>query len=286
MEKRIILRGVAVGALGGLLAFVFGRIFAEPIIGRAIDYESGRDAAQAALDKAAGLPPAEAGPDLFSRTIQANVGAGVGMILFGVVMGALFAVVYCLCVGRVGRIRPKNLALLVAGGMFLSLYLVPSLKYAANPPSIGHPDTIKDRTWLYLTMVACSAVFLVLAVWLGQRLQARVGSWNASLLAGAAFVTAIGIVMLVLPSLGELAANTTQFGDFATETPQPLKDSAGAVVYPGYPADDLYLFRVYSLAAQAILWAAIGLCFAPLATRLLGPGVEPVRRVPEPAAQP
>ena len=55
MEKRIILRGFGVGALGGLLAFIFARIMSEPLIQKAIDYESGRDAAQNALRKAAGL---------------------------------------------------------------------------------------------------------------------------------------------------------------------------------------------------------------------------------------
>lgn len=51
MEKKIILRGALVGALAGLLAFMFARIFAEPQIQAAIDYESGRETAQAALDK-------------------------------------------------------------------------------------------------------------------------------------------------------------------------------------------------------------------------------------------
>ena len=55
VERRFILRGLLVGAFGGILAFVFARIFAEPQIQAAIDYESGRDAAQALLDKAAGL---------------------------------------------------------------------------------------------------------------------------------------------------------------------------------------------------------------------------------------
>src|ERR1700750_1999090 len=97
MEKRLILRGVLAGAVAGLLAFVFARIFAEPQITKAIDYESGRDAAQAALDKAAGLPAEAAGPDIFSRSVQANVGIGVGLIFFGMAMGAIFAVVYTVC---------------------------------------------------------------------------------------------------------------------------------------------------------------------------------------------
>lgn len=272
MEKKLILRGILAGAVAGVLAFIFARIFAEPQIQAAIDYESARDAAQQALDKAAGLPVPEAGPDIVSRTIQADVGSGVGMIAFGIAMGALFAVAYSICLGRTGNVRPRPLALLVAGGGFLGFYLVPFLKYPANPPAIGHEETIRQRSGLYLIMVICSLLFLIGAVWLGQRLRNRFGVWNATLLAGAAFVVAIGIVIALLPSLGHLAYNRESYGDFATETPQPLKNADGTIVFPGFPADTLFNFRLFSVAAQAILWGAIGLVFAPMAGRLLDPG--------------
>jgi predicted cobalt transporter CbtA len=269
MEKKLILRGIIVGAVAGLLAFVFARVFAEPQIHKAVDYESGRDAAQAALDKAAGLPAAAADPGLFSRTVQADVGIGVGMIFFGMAMGALFAVAYAVCLGRVGNLRARNLALLVAGGGFLGIYLVPFLKYPANPPAIGHEDTIKDRTGLYLVMVVCSLGFLVGAALLGRRLRPRFGNWNATLLAAGVFIVAIGVVMAVLPAVGHLAYNKENFGDHATETPLPLTDGGGRIVYPGFPADVLFSFRCYSVAAQLLLWAVIGLCFGPLAERVL-----------------
>jgi hypothetical protein len=268
MEKRIIFRGVSAGALAGLLAFLFGRIFAEPVIGRAIDYESGRDDAKDAMAAAMGMPPEAAGPDIFSRTVQSNVGIGFGMILFGIAMGAIFAVVYCVAVGRVRGVAPRNLALLVAGALFLGLYLVPFLKYPANPPSIGHPETIKERTGLYLLMVVLSLLLLLGAVWLGQRLAPRFGNWTATLLAAGAFIVVIGVVMLLLPSLGHLSANS-EYGDFATETPQPMTNQAGVITYPGFPADDLYLFRLYSIGAQLVMWITIALCFAPAAERLV-----------------
>ncbi|MGF6888307.1 hypothetical protein ABIA39_003056 [Nocardia sp. GAS34] len=269
MEKRIIGRGVLVGALAGLLAFIFARLLAEPVIGRAIDYESGRDDARAALDQAAGLPMPDMGPDTFSRTVQSNIGIGFGMIVFGMAMGALFAVVYCLCVGRVGSITPRNLALLVAGGMFLATYGVPFLKYPANPPSIGHPETIKERTFLFVTMIVLSTVALIGAIWLGRRLQARLGNWNAVLTSALAFIVVMTVVILLLPSLGHLSENHA-YGNFATETPQPLTDPAGHIVYPGFPADTLWQFRLYSFAAQVILWMVIGVGFGTLAPRLFG----------------
>ncbi len=260
MEKDLIGRGLLCGALAGLLTFVFSRIFAEPYVQRAIDYESGRHAAQEVLDGAAGH---EHEHELFSRAVQADVGMGVGMIAFGLGMGALFAVVYMVCLGRVGRVRPRPLALLVAGAGFLVLYLVPFLRYPANPPAVGQEDSISERTTMYLVMVLASVLLLALAVWLGQRLRARFGTWNASLLAGAAFAVAIGIVMLALPTFG------TATGGITTETPQPLVDAGGVIRYPGFPADVLFYFRLYSLAAQLVLWAAIGLLFAPMADRLL-----------------
>lgn len=269
MEKSIIGRGVLLGALGGLIAFIFARIMAEPIINRAIDYESGRDDAQMALDKAAGKSMDDMGPEIFTRSQQQNLGLPFGMILFGAALGALFAVVYYLALRRVGKVTARNLALLVAGGMFLTLYVVPFLKYPANPPSIGHPDTIKERTGLYVLMIVLSVVFLLGAIWLGRKLAARLGNWTASIAASVSFVVAVGVVMLILPSLGHLSANKS-FGDFDTETPQPLKDASGAIVYPGFPADDLFHFRLYSFAAQLILWVVIGVGFAWLAPRLLG----------------
>ena len=275
MEKRIIWRGLLAGALGGVLAFLFARIFAEPQIQKAIDYESARDAAQDALDKAAGLPVAVGDPDIFSRTIQADVGIGVALIFFGAAMGGLFAVAYSLYLGRAGNLRPRTLALLVAGGGFLGLYLVPFLKYPANPPAIGHEDTIRQRSEVYLIMVTASVLFLVLSAWLGKRLQARFGTWNATLIAGAVFIVATGIVMLILPALGHLAANK-QFHQ-ATETPAPLTDASGKIVFPGFPADVLFNFRLFSVANQLILWATIGLVFAPMAERLLAPKKAPAR---------
>jgi hypothetical protein len=269
MEKRLILRGILAGAIGGLLAFVFARIFAEPQIQLAIDYESARDAAQEALDKAAGVVVAAAGPDPFSRTVQSTIGIAVGIVVLGTVLGGVYAVVYSLAYGRVGALKARTLAMLLALGGLLGVYLVPFLKYPANPPSIGHPDTIGPRSALYLTMVAASLMFGILAVLLGRRLHRRFTAWTSTLLAAAAFVVVIGILMLALPQFGELSTNVAAYGHHATETPLPLRDPSGTIVFPGFDADVLYRFRLYSVIAQVLLWGTIGLVFGPLAARLL-----------------
>ena len=269
MFSKLILRGVLAGGLGGLLAFVFARIFAEPLIQRAIDYEEGRGKAQAVLDRAAGIKVPDEGPEIFSRTIQADVGIGVGLILFGAALGALFAVAYVICIGRTGAIRPRQLALLVAAAGFTFLYLVPFVKYPANPPAVGNDDTIVQRTQLYLIVVACSLIFGFLAVYGGQKLATRVGTWSATIWAGLGFVVVMTVVMLVLPPVGHLAADVAADGKRATETPLPLRDPDGTIVFPGFDADVLAKFRLYSVAAQLIMWTTIGLVFAPLAERVL-----------------
>jgi hypothetical protein len=58
------------------------------------------------------------------------------------------------------------------------------------------------------------------------------------------------------------------------ETPEPLRDASGTIVYPGFSADVLYEFRLVSLGTQLVLWVSIGLVFSTLAGRLLGERAE------------
>jgi hypothetical protein len=276
MEIRVILRGAVSGFIAGALAFIFAKIFAEPQINKAIDYESGRDAAIAQLDKAAGLPVESDGPEIFSRHVQSTVGIATGIIGFSIAMGALIAVAYLVLHGRF-NVRPRTMALLIAAFGFLGVFMLPFVKYPANPPAIGHSFTIAQRGHVYLTMVACSIILLGLATYLGYRLQGRFGVYNASLMAAGAFLLPFCIMLALLPSLGNLADNIAHQHDFgfarsSTETPQPITDASGQIVYPGFPADVLWKFRWYSIINQLIIWGGTGLLFAALLERFVGTG--------------
>src|SRR5215813_7058091 len=165
MEIRVILRGALSGFFAGVLGFIFARIFAEPLINKSINYESGRDAVLAALNHAAGRPVAPDGPEIFSRSVQSTIGVATGIIAFSAAMGALVAVAYLVLHGRF-KIRPRNLVWMIAGFGFLGVYLLPFVKYPANPPAIGHTFTITTRGQLYLATVACSLILLGLAIYL------------------------------------------------------------------------------------------------------------------------
>src|SRR4051812_5288275 len=224
MEKRIIARGLVAGAIGGVLAFLFARTFVEPVIERAIAFEESHDHGGN-----------EHGVELFTRGVQANVGMGFGVLAFGVAMGALFAVAYCVAYGRVGNVSPRLLSVLLAAGMFLSLYVIPFLKYPPSPPALSFDETIRQRTLLYVLIVVLSAALFAAAIWLGRYLLARYGAWSATLIAASAYVLSVAVVMAVLPTIDETPAD--------------------------FPADVLYTFRLYSLGTQAVLWAMIAVVF-------------------------
>jgi hypothetical protein len=303
MEFRVIGRGALAGLIAGVLGFAFARIWAEPIINKAIGYESGRDSVLDALNKAAGRPLTADGPEIFSRSIQSTIGAATGIIGFATAMGALVAVAYLVLHGRF-PVRPRTIAWSICAFGFLGVYLLPFVKYPANPPAIGHTFTIAQRSRLYLTMVIASLVLLGLAVALARRLTPRLGGFRAVLLAAAAFFAVYGVLIGVLPSLGNLSANvahTDQFGfaRSATETPAPITNilstplsvngvtiAPGQIVYPGFDADALWKFRWYSILNQLLIWTTIAVIFGALVERLVIGRPKPAARVaaPEPAA--
>ncbi len=239
MEKHVIARGAIAGAIAGLLAFLFARIMAEPIIGRAIDLEEARSAAESAADHGA---HAHDEVEVFSRTVQQNPGLGAGIILFGIALGALFAVAYCVAAPKFAQWTPRTLALAVAGSLFAGFYVIPFLKYPPNPPAIGDPDTIRERTGVYVLLVAIALALVAVAWVVGLALTPRFGGWGAALIGGAIVIVGALLAYLVLP--------------------------APAASPDHFPADDLYSFRIYSFLAQAILWGGIGLIGGELLQRL------------------
>ncbi|CAN5437766.1 CbtA family protein [soil metagenome] len=252
MEKHIIGRGLLAGVAGALSAFVFARIFLEPVIERAIGYE---ERVSAAHESTHGGHSHGEGVELFTRAVQANVGMGFGVLAFAVAMGAILAVVFCAVYGRVGDVSARALSALLAGALLVSLWVVPALKYPPNPPAVSLDGTIQQRTLLYLLMVVLSVVALAAAVYLGRQLTAKLGTINATLAAAGGYIAAIAVVMLVLPTIDE--------------TPGPMVNPDGSIVVAGFPADDLYEFRLYSLGTQVVMWVTIGLVFGTLVSRLL-----------------
>jgi hypothetical protein len=230
------------GLLAGLVAFVYARYFAEPLIEQAIALEDHSH-------ELAGNPP---DPELVSRAVQSTFGLLTGVIIYSTAIGGIFSLVFAFAQGRVGKMRPRVTAVLLAGTAFVVLFLVPQIKYPANPPSIGDPQTIGARTALYFAMIAWSLIAAVGALLLGRRLMRHLNVWNAALCGAGCYILAAALGMFVLPQVNEVP------GDF--------------------PATLLWQFRTVSLGGHAVLLTVLGLAFGVLAERrMLAPGQSAVR---------
>src|SRR5580704_13421731 len=142
MVRTLLIRGMLVGLVAGLLAFGFSKVFGEPQVDRAIAFETAMDEAAAKQHAAMGqsVPPAE--PELVSRDVQSTYGLFTGVMVYSAAFGGLFALVFAFADGRAGNFGPRAGSALLAAGGFISVYVVPSLKYPASPPAVGDPDTI------------------------------------------------------------------------------------------------------------------------------------------------
>lgn len=249
MVGKLLLRGMLVGIVAGILSFAFLKIVGEPQVDRAIAFETRMDevkaktAADEARAKGMAMPVEEADEEIVSRPTQAGIGLFTGVSVYNVAFGGLFALAFALVYHRMGRFDPRTTSALVAAMGFVAVYVVPNLKYPANPPSVGDPETIGLRTGLYFSMILISLIGMVAANTMRGWLLGRFGGWNATITAGAFYILVVLTAGLVLPAVNE--------------------------VPEGFPAVVLWQFRIASVGAQLIMWTTIGLLFGVAAERLL-----------------
>ncbi|HVF73935.1 MAG TPA: CbtA family protein [Acidimicrobiales bacterium] len=213
---RLLRLGALAGLVGGLAMGLFLLAVGESSIADAI-----------ALEHASGEPHDE----MFSRGTQV-AGGVAGAAISGVLFGLVLAVVLAAVRHRLAARDDWRRAVLVALAGFVTLALVPALKYPANPPAVGDPDTVGRRTTLYLILLAWS----VLSAWGGWRvalwLRSRTAPDHVRLTAAAAtFVALVAVGFVVLPGTPD-----------AVEAPATL----------------VWRFRLAALGGAAVLWAVAG----------------------------
>ncbi|MBK1786919.1 CbtA family protein [Prauserella cavernicola] len=254
MMRTLLVRGLLAGLIAGVLATAFAYVFGEPSVDAAIGIE---EAGTAAHDHGGEEPGHSHGAEeaLVSRGVQSTIGLFTGVGAYGLAVGGLFAITFAFGYGRVGSLRPRVTAALLAAGAFVVVVLVPFLKYPANPPAVGQSGTIGDRTGLYFAVVALSLATALIAVTAGRALADRLGAWWAGLAAAGGYVVVVAVAAALMPVIDE--------------------------VPDGFPGSTLWTFRTASLATQLVLWTTVGLVFGALAERVLRPSAS----APAPAAQ-
>jgi hypothetical protein len=231
MARSLLVRGMLVGLLAGLLAFAFARWVGEPEVERAIAYVT-------RMDQAKGQVPE---PEMVSRRVQKSLGLLTGVVVYGTAVGGLFGLVFAFAYGRMGITHPRTLSAVLAAMGFVAIVLVPTLKYPANPPSVGNPETIGVRTAAFFFLIVFSVAAMVLALQVRRSFTIRLGGWNSSLLAAALFLLIVSVVCYALPVVDEVPA--------------------------GFPVTLMWRFRIVALGIQAVMWATLGILFGWLTER-------------------
>jgi hypothetical protein len=234
--RNFLIRGLLAGLISGILTFAVAYVAGEPSVDAAIAFEA----------KAADHPGTaehshdENGAEV-SRQNQSTWGLLTGTVATGVAYGGIVALVAAFAMGRLGRLRPSVSTALVAALGFVSVQLVPFLKYPSVPPAVGNADTIGERTTQFFVLLAISVIAMIAAVLLTRALLDRLGTYTAVLIGAAAYLAVVVLAGFLMPTVNEIGA---------------------------FPGDTLWYFRRGSIITLATLWGVIGIALTGFVGRL------------------
>lgn len=227
MVQRLLLAGMLSGLIVALFAFSFARVYAEPTIERAISLEEGRGHDHAAVEEGT-----------VSRSTQRSAGLLTGLAAYCAALGGFLAIGLAFLHGRLS-VRPRSAVWTLALAGYVSLVLVPQLKYPASPPGVGNAETIGSRTELYFIMILASAICMAVSVWISYRTARRMRPAGSTAIGIASFVTLASVLTASMPAI--------------SETPHD------------FPRGLLLEFRVHAALLQLIVWGGLGVLFGEAA---------------------
>jgi predicted cobalt transporter CbtA len=209
------------GAIAGAILGLINQIVVEPFIDKAIGIETQRH-----ITKGENID--------FEQQSQYRKYQKEGEIVASTIMGsslaALFGIVFTYSSNTLPGSNNKEKALILAAIMFFVLFLVPALKYPANPPAVGNPATIYYRESLFVGFIAVSG-FSTLALALSYR-KIENKTAKAIIVIPLAYTVIMGIAYILFP-------------------PNPDKITI--------PMDLIISFRAASAFTIGIFWGLLGL---------------------------
>ena len=213
------------GAIAGALLAIINQGLVEPYIDQAINIENQNAMAQGEVIN----------PQEFNayRIWQKSGEIAAGTIL-GISLGALFGVVFALARDSIPGSNNKKKALILAAVMLLVVYIVPALKYPANPPAVGDPVTIYYRQTLYIAMLSISGSSALGLAFLYRKLR---NNQVKKIVVPVIYVGIIATAFVILP-------------------PNPDQSTA--------PMDLVTSFRIVTGFTMSLFWGLLGLILGVL----------------------
>lgn len=229
--KALTLVGITLtsGVIAGIILAFLNLGIVEPTIDKAIALE-----VQKQVSSGENVNMSE----LIDYRYWQKAGAFAGGAIYGAGLAALFGVIFVFTRNKLPGKNNKQKAIFLAGIMWFVLFLMVALKYPANPPAVGDPETIYYRETLYVgyIMISGLAALGMSVIWIKTRINSK--KIIIPLMYAAIMVTAYA----VMPS-----------------NPDKIEISM----------DLIQTFRVLTATTIGVFWGILGIIFGSLWDKFL-----------------
>ena len=229
--KALTLVGITLssGVIAGIILAFLNLGIVEPTIDKAIALEVQKQVSSGEnVDMSA----------LIDYRYWQKAGAFAGGAIYGAGFASIFGVIFVFARSKLPGKNHKQKAILLAGIMWLVLFLMVALKYPANPPAVGDPETIYYRETLYVgyLMISGLAALGMAVIWIRTRINSK--KLIIPLIYAAIMVTAY----VVMPS-----------------NPDKIEISI----------DLIQTFRILTAITIGVFWGILGIIFGSLWDKFL-----------------
>ncbi|MBP0120527.1 MAG: CbtA family protein [Nitrosarchaeum sp.] len=213
------------GSASGMIYGSLNLLFVEPLLDQAILIENQQMFASGKEKDT---------PEFWTKYDEYRIWQKSGQVFAGVIYGislaSLFGIIFVFSQNSLpGKDIKKSIILGLV--IWIVIYLIPFLKYPANPPTVGEPETIVLRGILYLSFIAISGFSALVFYKIYKKLKTQ------KFLAVLAYLFFIAIVFFVMPG-------------------NPDKITA--------PLELVEHFRIISVLTMTTYWISLGFIFGYL----------------------
>jgi putative cobalt transporter subunit CbtA len=219
------------GALAGTILGIINLGLVEPYIDQAIGTEI-----QNSVSSGENVDLSE----IAHYRIWQKSGEIVAAAVYGISLGALFGIIFAYSKNALPGSNYKKKALFLAGILWFVLYLVVAIKYPANPPAVGNPETIYYREALYVAFIAISGFTALILALLWKRVKIN----SKKIVFPLVYAGIMTAAYLVMPA-----------------NPDPINISMELVQN----------FRVWTAVTIGIFWGLLGIIFGSLWDKFIRP---------------
>ncbi|MDH3794668.1 MAG: CbtA family protein [Nitrosopumilus sp.] len=180
----VLLSGASAGVIHGTINFAI----VEPYLDQAIGIENQNLFASGEEEDTPQFWAEYDGYRVWQKSGQILAG-----VILGVSMGSLFGIVFALSRNSLPGNNDIKKSIVLAGMMWSALYLIPFLKYPANPPTVGDGETVVLRAILYLSFIAISGIGVISFYQLSKKFKNN--KKFVALIGYGLFITIVFVVM-------------------------------------------------------------------------------------------